>query len=110
MGAKISEMSDAQLEENGYISFEIDDLRTMSESIDIRLDVSRAFDEQGWQINTTHIVNNDVLDAYGWIERVIDFDDITSNQDLYTKAKEYLENVPFKKHGYRGVSSRFKIR
>lgn len=39
--------------------------------------------------------DQEVLDEFGWIEKVVDFEDITDPNELLTKAREYLADRQF---------------
>lgn len=49
--------------------------------------------EQG----TLFIRNQNAVDTYGWIEAVIDWDNVTDKDILYSKAKKYLEDEQYEK-------------
>lgn len=42
-----------------------------------------------------YVQSNDAVKNYGWIEKVVNWDDVTTASALLSKAKEYLSNVQF---------------
>lgn len=47
--------------------------------------------------NGTRYVVSDSVGTYGWIERVVKFDEISDQLTLYLRAQEYLTNTQFNK-------------
>lgn len=42
-----------------------------------------------------YLTNESTLEAFGWIEKVVHFDDIDDEEELLEKAREYLTSVQF---------------
>lgn len=59
------------------------------ESVDAYLDVSSV------NGGSRYVTNEEGIKRFGWIELVVDFEDITEPEELLQKAKEYLENEQF---------------
>ena len=45
--------------------------------------------------NTRYVVDSDLVEKYGWIEKVVKFDEIKDQQGLYLEALEYLKSLQF---------------
>lgn len=59
------------------------------ESINAYLDVSSV------NGGSRYVTNEEGIKRFGWIELVVDFEDITEPEELLQKAKEYLEDKQF---------------
>lgn len=59
------------------------------ESVDAYLDVSSV------NGGSRYVTNEEGIKRFGWIELVVDFEDITEPEELLQKAKEYLEDEQF---------------
>lgn len=59
------------------------------ESVDAYLDVSSV------NGGSRYVTNEGGIKRFGWIELVVDFEDITEPEELLQKAKEYLEDEQF---------------
>ena len=59
------------------------------ESVDAYLDVSSV------NGGSRYVTNEDAIKMYGWIELVVDWEDITDPSELLQKAKDYLANEQF---------------
>lgn len=42
-----------------------------------------------------YLKNDEAVAAFGWIERIVNFDDIEDEQELLDKGREYLEDLQF---------------
>lgn len=59
------------------------------ESVDAYLDVSSV------NGGSRYVTNEDAIKMYGWIEVVVDWDDITEPSELLQKARDYLADEQF---------------
>ena len=59
------------------------------ESVDAYLDVSSV------NGGSRYVTNEDAIKMYGWIELVVDWEDITDPSELLQKAKDYLADEQF---------------
>lgn len=59
------------------------------ESVDAYLDVSSV------NGGSRYVTNEDAIKMYGWIELVVDWEDITDPSELLQKAKDYLSDEQF---------------
>lgn len=59
------------------------------ESVDAYLDVSSV------NGGSRYVTNEEGIKRFGWIELVVDFEDITEPEELLQKANEYLEDEQF---------------
>lgn len=62
---------------------------SLIESVDAYLDVSSV------NGGSRYVTNEEGIKRFGWIESVVDFEDITKPEELLQKAKEYLEDEQF---------------
>lgn len=59
------------------------------ESVDAYLDVSSV------NGGSRYVTNEEGIKRFGWIELVVDFEDVTEPEELLQKSKEYLEDEQF---------------
>lgn len=59
------------------------------ESVDAYLDVSSV------NGGSRYVTSEEAIKAHGWIEQVVDWEDITDPSDLLQKAKDYLADIQF---------------
>ena len=53
--------------------------------------------ENEHELGTIYIRNQNAVDTYGWIEAVVDWDQVNDKDILYSKAKKYLEDEQYEK-------------